>query len=490
MERSPWRPLKRNQEADGSDGGRAHPWPSVQVGNNRVALLTPVIRMWTAVAVALLLSIVQPSAQTRIEVILSGVNGPGCVPGPEGMPLGSCNRRPGALLEIDVESASVVSQTAFPEQPAIPRVVVTADGRYVLWSSRDERTPPGESAVVLLYRDRVTGQIVRAFRKPSFMMTDNSEAGLVGHPTQLRAYAEVGGPRLEVSSDGIRETTEAPDAIAPDGSAAVINRQVVDLATGAARCALPTAFLNKSVFSRDGSTGFTTRGTGAPTYSTVLSRFDARTCVVQRERDISFASSNTLWLDPATGRLFLHGAALLGGMPVPVTAAFDPDSLMLIGTVPHPPGGTNLRMVFDGHRPRAYRLFVESITGPGPFDNRVDIIDTEALTVLAAGALPSDLRATDMAVVPAPPPPSDVRGSVAGGQVTVEWRAGAGPGLATAYRLEAGSAPGLADIATFQQSASVFVASGVPPRTYFVRVRALNNGGAGPASSELVITVP
>ena len=442
-------------------------------------------RVLAVAAVAVLLCGAQSSAQTRLEVILSGVNGPGCVPGPEGRPLGPCNRGPGTLLEIDVESATVTSQITIPEQAAIPRVVVTADGRYVLWASRDERTPAGESAVALSYRDRVTNQVVGAFRRPWFLSTDYSEPGLLSHPTQLRAYAEP-GPRLEVSADGIREATAIPDAIAPHGSVAVINWQVVDLATGAARCTLPPAF--RVVLSIDGSVGFTIQGTGAPSYSTILSRFDARTCLVQAQRDLSFASSG-VWLDPATGRLFLAGA-FLGGMPVPVTAAFDPDSLTLIGTVPNPPGGTNVQMVFDGHRPRAYRLFVEHITNFGPFENRVDIIDTQSLTVIAAGALPSGQRATDIAVVPVPPQPSDVRSSVAGNQVTVEWRAGAGPGLATAYKIEAGSAPGLADLATFQQGATLFVANGVPPGTYFVRVRALNSGGAGAASSELVVTVP
>lgn len=106
-------------------------------------------------------------------------------------------------------------------------------------------------------------------------------------------------------------------------------------------------------------------------------------------------------------------------MPAYGTAAFDPDSLALIGIVPAPPGGATARMVFDGHRPPAYRLFVETITSLGPFADRVDIIDTGSPTVIAAGALPSDQRATDIAVVPVPPPLSDVRGSVVGGQVTV-----------------------------------------------------------------------
>jgi len=92
--------------------------------------------------------------------------------------------------------------------------------------------------------------------------------------------------------------------------------------------------------------------------------------------------------------------------------------------------------------------------------------------------------------VPVPPPPRDVQATVQGMDVRIEWQAGRGPGLATGYRLEAGSASGLADVATFQQDGNVFAVSGVPPGTYFVRVRALNAAGAaGPPSTEVVVTV-
>ena len=73
----------------------------------------------------------QVQAQTRLQLMLSGVYGPGCEPYPEPHSL-QCYRQPGAILEIDVESATVVSQNVIAEQPAKPGLTVTADGRYVV----------------------------------------------------------------------------------------------------------------------------------------------------------------------------------------------------------------------------------------------------------------------------------------------------------------------------------------------------------------------
>ena len=443
-----------------------------------------------AVIVGLLLSHSGLWAQSRIEVILSGVSGTGCNPRPEGPPVGVCNRAPGTLVEIDVDSARIVSQTTLPEQPASPRVIVTADGRYVLWSSRDERTARAESAVALSYRDRLTGLIATAYRRPEVMFYDQGSLDLVGHPTQLVAYADanpMASTGLEVSANGVRETSAVPSSIAANGSVAVVKRQIVDLATGGTRCALPPPSPNglaisSFVLSRDGSTVYGATSTFGGS-KTVLSRFDASDCALQLEREAAVALGSRLWLDPVTGRLFIAGIG---------TAVFDPDTLTMIGAVSGPSGGASslIRMVFDGHRPRAYRLFVESISGLGPFNNLVDVIDTAQMTVVAAGALRSGHRATDIAVVPLPSVPSDARSTVVGNQVNIEWRAGSGPGLANGYRVEAGSGPGLADLATFAVDAAKFTATDVPAGTYYVRVRALNAAGAGAASPEMMVTVP
>ncbi len=90
---------------------------------------------------------------------------------------------------------------------------------------------------------------------------------------------------------------------------------------------------------------------------------------------------------------------------------------------------------------------------------------------------------------PLPAAPTNVTSTMSGSTLTLSWTAPAG--LVTGYVLEAGTAPGLANIgaATIGAAAS-FVIPGVPRGTYFVRVRAVTSAGSGAASSDVVVTMP
>lgn len=98
-----------------------------------------------------------------------------------------------------------------------------------------------------------------------------------------------------------------------------------------------------------------------------------------------------------------------------------------------------------------------------------------------------------LAVGPPPPAAPGLMPAVVQGQaVHLSWRAGGAPAALTRYLLDVGSAPGLSDIFSgldvgLQTS---FGASGVPPGTYYVRVRAGNYSGLGAPSNEVVVQVP
>jgi predicted phage tail protein len=64
-------------------------------------------------------------------------------------------------------------------------------------------------------------------------------------------------------------------------------------------------------------------------------------------------------------------------------------------------------------------------------------------------------------------------------------------GAVSSYVIEAGSAPGRSDLASFSTgtTAASFFATSVPAGTYFVRVRAASVGGAGPPSNEVTAIV-
>jgi predicted phage tail protein len=90
-----------------------------------------------------------------------------------------------------------------------------------------------------------------------------------------------------------------------------------------------------------------------------------------------------------------------------------------------------------------------------------------------------------------PGPPGTPSAVVTGSNVSLSWTAPALGGAPTAYRLEAGTSPGLANAALVTLGATpAFAVSGVPPGTYYVRVRAMNPAGVGPSSGDATVTVP
>lgn len=93
--------------------------------------------------------------------------------------------------------------------------------------------------------------------------------------------------------------------------------------------------------------------------------------------------------------------------------------------------------------------------------------------------------------VAAPPnPPTFSGASVSGSTVTLSWQAPQGGTPATSYIVEAGSATGLANLAVANVG-NVLTQSfaGVPPGTYYIRIRAMNAQGVSVVSTERVITV-
>ena len=82
--------------------------------------------------------------------------------------------------------------------------------------------------------------------------------------------------------------------------------------------------------------------------------------------------------------------------------------------------------------------------------------------------------------------PTGLAQSVVGNIVTLSWQLAQGAG---SYVLEAGSAPGLANLVSANIGGARQYTTVAPPGTYYVRVRGANNCNVGAPSNEVVVTV-
>jgi hypothetical protein len=87
----------------------------------------------------------------------------------------------------------------------------------------------------------------------------------------------------------------------------------------------------------------------------------------------------------------------------------------------------------------------------------------------------------------APQAPSGLVTINGSGPVDLRWNASAGGYGATGYVIEAGSAPGLSDLARLEVGNVTRFVTYAPPGVYYVRVRGLNSTGASLPSNEVVV---
>jgi hypothetical protein len=122
----------------------------------------------------------------------------------------------------------------------------------------------------------------------------------------------------------------------------------------------------------------------------------------------------------------------------------------------------------------------------------VQIVDVAANTIVASTG--EGFFATDdvrVALASAPLPPAGVAAQVAGRDVTVSWALPLHSPAASGYVIEAGSAPGLSNLAilTVTGDRQSITCLNVPPGRYYLRVRAVNVTGRSDASAETVVEV-
>jgi hypothetical protein len=218
-------------------------------------------------------------------------------------------------------------------------------------------------------------------------------------------------------------------------------------------------------------------------------------------RGAALLNENVLQIDESRRRLFLT----MDGPPgIPriglgnYVAAFDLDTLALLGVAsdPIPPNWSFDMQLLAGPRSPLYIFNSFPVAEDRCPTARLEVYEPES------GALRQRVDALQLwggltgvsvcrahLALQSPPVPPTLHAPAAGGrQVTLSWTASYD---ALHYDIEAGSAPGLSDLAVSPGHTSTSLTiDGVPPGRYFVRVRAINWVGRSLPSNEVEIVVP
>jgi len=114
---------------------------------------------------------------------------------------------------------------------------------------------------------------------------------------------------------------------------------------------------------------------------------------------------------------------------------------------------------------------------------------TYYVRVLAQNALGESDPSEDIEVSPPgnPQAPTALWAGGSGPTVELQWSAPRVGPAASGYIIEAGTAPGLSDLAVLRVGDVTRFATAAPPGVYYVRVRAVNARGSGPPSNEIVV---
>jgi hypothetical protein len=202
--------------------------------------------------------------------------------------------------------------------------------------------------------------------------------------------------------------------------------------------------------------------------------------------DLTFGSP--VVFDEARNRLVAGGETSI--------AAFTMGSLQLLGTVSVPtpplPGNSFARQTLDVSSQSATMFAVQYV-----WDRDRDTCLGSRLVALSAdtGQVRQvvDTTATlgkcgaGLLRITEPGPPNGFTGESKGAQVVLRWFPTKD---ATSYQIEAGSAPGLANLARITVDDTQLTVDGVPPGEYHLRVRAINTIGKSGASQEVQVIVP
>jgi hypothetical protein len=373
--------------------------------------------------------------------------------------------------------------------------VVSFDGRYVVWIGS---TPSPDTARRIMSFDRRSGQV-------NTLPIEVPNGRLFADPTTLRFFlvpATYPLSLLIIESSGVR-TVALPDvwsigplssdgaelfAIRRTGSGGSETYRVVVLnpLSGAELRTLP-AFSSdvepvSLLLSRDGQRLYVATSSDRPPVS--IRVVDAASGAQFASREFPeppfiYSSVAPKALDEKRNRVFVGYSRLSGSVAQGSLIVLDGTTLATVGS-----GGGLSQMVFD----HTQSIGVNAVSGSfyhGCSGLGVETwgASTEPMSVIATGL---SGVCVSLALAVRPDAPGSASVDVSARRVTLNWSAVLG---ASDYVVEAGLEPGRPILAHPTGGMTQLVVNDVPPGTYYVRVRAVNEVGVGAASSELVVGI-
>jgi hypothetical protein len=409
------------------------------------------------------------------------------------------------LWEARVDQGQVVAPRLAARVPgaAVERPILVGGGQYVLWRV----VPPGSSNQSLAFFDRANG---------AAGLLPGVGAGLVSDPTRARVFAG--------SDDGVRVLTAAGTATLPNTQgltpAAISHDGATLYATSVANAGSPPEF---QVHRLDTATGavMDTTAAGAGVSQVAPGDTGASAWILSMplpSEPPGVASLRHVELPSGVERLFipLEGSGVIENVAHRIVGTDIDRRRVVVSTTRRPSGvsgffpgtirvfdaetGTELPQVshrgeYAGLVDRGTGLvlsFSQGMSSRGPVvcgPAVLQVQSTDTADLLSAREIGTS-ECLKVAIAAPPVPPTELAATISSDRtVSLTWTRP--PEMTTRFTVEAGSGTGLADLAVLSVGSDTAVSvPNVPPRVYYVRVRAWNYIGASEPSNEIVVTVP
>ena len=183
---------------------------------------------------------------------------------------------------------------------------------------------------------------------------------------------------------------------------------------------------------------------------------------------------------PSDAAASVYGSSAVLSWGPPQTGGAPLNYLLSVGTAP---AASNLLNAY----PLGNIVGISGKLPPGTYYARV-----QAANFVGIGPLSSEIR-FDIAPPSRPVGPIELTAAGAGVRTNLTWSRPPdawGDDVPSFYVVEAGTAPGIADIGSISVGNATSYLVDVPAGTYFVRVRGVGAGGASDPSNELVLQGP